>query len=62
MKYLSNQKNDCILQTNSFGLVNCHIFRPNGRNVYSLRLTVNFDQFGDTGGDVESNKNINDGY
>ena len=28
----------------------------------TVRLTVNFDQFGDTGGDVESNKNINDGY
>ena len=27
---------DCILQTISFGLVNCHIFRPNCRNCNSL--------------------------
>ena len=28
--------NDCILQTNSFGLVNRHIFRPIGRNFHPL--------------------------
>ena len=32
---------DCILQTNSFGLVNCHIFRPTDRNADSLGLTPN---------------------
>ena len=30
--------NDCILQTNSFGLVNRHIFRPIGRNFLPLPL------------------------
>ena len=28
--------NDCLLQTNSFGLVNRHIFRPIGRNFQPL--------------------------
>ena len=31
--------NDCILQTNSFGLVTRHIFRPTNRNSDSLSLT-----------------------
>ena len=30
----------CTLQTNSFGLVNRHIFRPTDRNAYSLILSV----------------------
>ena len=33
--------NDCLLQTNSFGLVNRHIFRPIGRNFQPLRSTLN---------------------
>ena len=36
--------NDCILQTNSFGLVNRHIFRPTDKNgtawVYDVLLNM----------------------
>ena len=34
--------NDCILQTNSFGLVNRHIFRPIGRNFQPLSIISHF--------------------
>ena len=34
----------CILQTNSFGLVNCHIFRPTDRNSDSLEWRVIFSE------------------
>ena len=36
MHVLPASANDCILQTNSFGLVNRHIFRPIDRNADSL--------------------------
>ena len=38
--------NDCILQTNSFGLVNRHIFRPTDKNGTAwFSLLTHFDQF-----------------
>ena len=39
MHVLPASANDCILQTNSFGLVNRHIFRPIDRNADSLDRT-----------------------
>ena len=47
--------NDCLLQTNSFGLVNRHIFRPIDRNADSLiteRQKINFYV---TGGNFDLN-------
>ena len=40
MHVLPASASDCILQTNSYGLVNRHIFRPIGRNFQPLSYIV----------------------